>query len=261
MTLRARENPFRTSRLGALRFRHPTLDFAAIAERLESHDRRAEIVGPHGSGKTTLLGELGEHLEGDGFAVHRWRFHADRTPPATRGLVAHARSLGARDALLVDGAGHLARTAWWRVRRAARHAGALVVTAHETNGLPLLVETTTDPALLTGLTRELVGDAAHELEVRLEALFDAHRGNLRDVFLALYDLAADGDAAIAPRPSRAGDQEFSSSSVSGPPSPPLSPTSSSSAGTTGSGSSPGLASSSSVVGIPMRNAAKPGMTT
>ena len=260
MTVRARENPFRTSRIGALPFRHPTLDFETIVARLEGHDRRAEIVGPHGSGKTTLLGEIGDHLEGDGYTVHRWRFHADRAPPPARRLVDAAGALGDRDALLVDGAGHLARPAWWRVKRAARHAGGLVITAHAAGRLPSLLETGTDTGLLEELTRELLGAWSQDLEELTALRFEARHGNLRDVFLDLYDLASKGDARLASFARRGRGQEFSSS-ASGPPSLPLSPTSSSSPGTPCEASSSGLASSSSVVGMPMRNAAKPGITT
>jgi hypothetical protein len=258
VTLLARDNPFRTARIGSLAFRHPRLSFDAVAGDLESLELRAEIVGPHGSGKTTLLGQLGGHLEREGFAVHRWRLFADRRPPPSRTLVREASGFGPRDVLLVDGAGHLSRPTWWRVARAARGAGGLVITAHESGRLPTLLETRTDLALLASLTRELVGTRASALEATLSELFDAHGGNLRDVFLALYDLAAAGDPRLGPH-FGASAQEFSSS-TSGPPSP-VSPISSSSAGTMGSVSDSGFASSASVVGIPMRKAAKPGITT
>lgn len=259
MSVRAHENPFRTTRIGALAFRHPTLDVAAIAARLATRGMRGEIVGPHGSGKTTLLAALGHHLARHGYALHRWVLHADRPAPATRRLARAAAALGPRDALLFDGAGHLGRPAWWRVARAARGVGALVVTAHEGGRLPALVTTRTDLALLASLARELLGPGVEDPSDLLGALFETHHGNLRDVFLALYDLAADGDPRLAPAPG-APPQE-SSSSISGPPSSPASPISSSSAGTIGGVSSPGLDSSASVVGMPMRNAAKPGITT
>lgn len=203
--MRARDNPFRTDRIGRLAFRHPTLPIDAIHACLLGLGRRAAIVGPHGSGKTTLLRELGARMEGDNYRVRRWFLNAQSPVPSTRTLVNEARTLGARDVLLVDGAGHLPRVAWWCVARACRRSGGLLVTTHAEGLLPTLVETRTSFDLLTELTEELTGASAQPLLPLLEELREAHRGNLRDVFLGLYDLAARGDPRLEPprvRPDR-----------------------------------------------------------
>jgi hypothetical protein len=195
--MRARENPFRTERIGRLAFRHPTLSVDAIRGRWLGLGCRAAIVGPHGSGKTTLLRELGDRLANEGLRVRRWFLNAESAVPKTAALVREARTLGDRDVLLFDGAGHLPRLAWWRVARACRGAGGLLVTAHAEGLLPTLVETRTDAALLAELTRELTGRSAPQLHPLLDELRAAHRGNLRDVFLALYDLEAHDDPRLA----------------------------------------------------------------
>ncbi len=195
--MRARENPFRTERIGSLAFRHPTLSFDAIRRRLAAQGGRGAIVGPKGSGKTTLLRELGRRLAGEGLRLRHWFLGAESPAPSTRELVRAARALGPRDALLFDGAGHLPRLGFWRVQRASRGAAVVLTTAHDEGGLPTLVRTGTDAALLRELTRELVGDAWQGLSSLLEELRAAHDGNLRDVFLALYDLAARDDARLA----------------------------------------------------------------
>jgi hypothetical protein len=191
--MRARDNPFRTGRLGRLAFRHPALSVAAIHRRWLGLGCRAAIVGPHGSGKTTLLRELGDRLASEGLRVSRWFLNADGPAPKTAALVREARTLGDRDVLLFDGAGHLSRRAWSRVARASRGVGGLLVTGHVEGLLPTLVHTRTDAALLAELTGELVGRSARPLQPLLDALRAAHGGNLRDVFLALYDLAAHDD--------------------------------------------------------------------
>jgi hypothetical protein len=195
--MRARENPFRTERIGRLGFRHPALPVDAIHRRLLELGCRAAIVGPHGSGKTTLLRELGRRLASEGLRVQRWFLNADGPAPKTRTLVREARSLGARDVLLFDGAGHLPRLGWWRVVHACRGAGGLLVTAHSQGLLPTLVETRTDAALLAELTCELTGPSARRIHPLLEELRAVHRGNLREVFLALYDLKARDDPRLA----------------------------------------------------------------
>ena len=80
--------------------------------------------------------------------------------------------------------------------RACRRSGGLLVTAHEEGLLPTLVETHTSTELLTELTEELIGVSVRPLLPLLEELREAHRGNLRDVFLGLYDLAARGDSRL-----------------------------------------------------------------
>ncbi len=195
--MRARENPFRTERIGSLAFRHPTLSLDAIRRRLAAQGERGAIVGPKGSGKTTLLRELGGRLAGEGLRLRHWFLSAEGPASPTRELARAARALGPRDALLFDGAGHLPRLGFWRVERASRGAAVVLTTAHDEGGLPTLVRTGTDAELLRELSRELVGDAWQGLSSLLDELRAAHDGNLRDVFLALYDLAARDDARLA----------------------------------------------------------------
>ena len=188
--MRAHENPFRTARIGSLAFRHPTLTVPEIAARWRALGRRAAIVGPHGSGKTTLLRELGARLAGEGFRLRHWFLGARRPLPTASSLVREARRLGAGDVLLFDGAGHLPRLVWWRVARACRGAGGLLVTAHAAGRLPTLLETGMTPRLAAALTRELAGADADALEPVLRELYDRHAGNLHEIFLALYDRGA-----------------------------------------------------------------------
>lgn len=194
--MRAHENPFRTQRIGALAFRHPTLSLVALERRWRELGGRAAVVGPKGSGKTTLLRELAVRLRSRGLRVRRWFLNAEDPAPGARILVREARALGSRDVLLLDGAGHLPRLSWWRVERASRGAAGVLVTAHAPGLLPTLVETRTDAALLGALTRELAGPGAAALAPLLADLYRRHHGNLRDVFLSLYDLSARDDPRL-----------------------------------------------------------------
>jgi energy-coupling factor transporter ATP-binding protein EcfA2 len=205
--MRARENPFRTHRLERLAFRHASFGgVAALRERLAQMGRRGAIVGPHGSGKTTLLRELGTQLEAEGLRVSRRYLNAESDPPASaRELLRQARSLCDGDVRLFDGADQLPRFTWRRLVRAARRASGIVATAHGEGLLPTLVRTSTNAALLDELMQELVGDLARELRPLLRELFETHRGNLHEVLLALYDLAArDDPRLVGARSSRSG---------------------------------------------------------
>jgi hypothetical protein len=193
----ARDNPFRTERIGGLEFRPGAESRVALFERLAARGYRGAIVGPHGSGKTTLLRELGPRLEAAGYRVHHWFLNEDLRRPSTRTLVRNARSLGQSDVLLFDGAGHLPALVWRLVAWAARDTGGLLITAHAPGRLPTVVETRTDAGLLAALLEELVGAPAAELAPLAEGLRRARDGNLREVFLDLYDLAAHDDSRLA----------------------------------------------------------------
>jgi hypothetical protein len=196
--VRARENPFRTQRLEGLAFRLGDQRADLLLERFRRMGNRAAIVGPHGSGKTTLARELGDRLAAGGRRVHRRFLNAESPRSARLGWVGRARAMTGEDVLILDGAGHLPRALWWRLRRASRRAGGVLVTAHQAGMLPTLIETRSDAALLTELCRELVGAQADPLVPLLETLWQRHRGNLREVFLALYDLRARDDPRLAP---------------------------------------------------------------
>ena len=192
----ARDNPFRTERIGGLAFRPRAESREALFARLRAAGVRGAIVGPHGSGKTTLLRELAPQLERAGHRVHHWFLNEELPRPSTRTLVREARALGARDVLLFDGAGHLPALAWQRVVRSARAAGGLLITAHVPGRMPTLVETKTDAELLASLLDELLGPRARALAPLAEGLRRTRAGNLREVFLDLYDLAAHDDPRL-----------------------------------------------------------------
>ena len=80
--------------------------------------------------------------------------------------------------------------------RAARRARGIVATAHGEGLLPTLVRTSTNAALLDELMQELMGDRAHGVRPLARELFESHRGNLHEVLLALYDLAARDDPRL-----------------------------------------------------------------
>jgi hypothetical protein len=136
-------------------------------------------------------------LEAEGLRVTRHFLNAESGPVmSSRELLRQARALGDGDVLLFDGAEQLPRITWRRLLRAARRARGIVATAHGEGPLPTLVRTSTNAALLDELMQELLGDRAHGIRPLARELFEAHRGNLHEVLLALYDLAARDDPRL-----------------------------------------------------------------
>jgi ABC-type hemin transport system ATPase subunit len=176
--MRAHENPFRISRAEGLRFRG-VVALDQIVARLAALGYRGAIVGPEGSGKTTLLRELEDALAATGLPTNLMRFDD----------LALLRRVNRETILMIDGAEKLP----WPVHAVlALTTARLVVTAHgRREGLPVLLECAASPALMEELLIELAGrDPA--LVARAKLLFEQKRGNVRQVFSALYDVLAGG---------------------------------------------------------------------
>ena len=185
-----RENPFSTSRVrpGALAYHFPPgINAAALVERFGAAGWRGEIIGPHGSGKSTLLADLMAELARCGRPALLAALH-DRQRRMPAGFYRQSGLL-APAVVVVDGYEQLS---WWsrkRIAWACRRRGlGLLVTAHRPTGLPTLYRTHCDPNRLYGLVCQLLepGEAflsAEEVGARL----DRHGGNVRELFMDLYD--------------------------------------------------------------------------
>jgi hypothetical protein len=198
VTTRPRDNPFAAGRLAALAYRPASGDPEALLDRLAAQGRRGALVGPEGHGKSTLLAELARRLAGRGLSPRSLTIARDR--PLARGALSRfLAAAGPGVALVVDGAGHLGRRDRWRLRRAGRHAAALLVSAHHPGLVPTLAVCTTSPALLDELVRDLLGSREPPVPLPSSSdLYARHGGNLRTALLELYDRCAGIRAGMDP---------------------------------------------------------------
>jgi len=188
--MNAATNPFRVQRTDALTYRPVGMSWSQIIERGDMLRWRCAIVGPHGTGKTTLLHRLAEHFESNGLTP-RHVFINDTTPaPPHRQFIRWVDSLKSNDMLLIDGAERLSRWTRRSLRTRTRHLAGVLLTMHRPAGWPTLIETRTTPALLDDLIDRLPDVDRRILAVDARELFTRHRGNLRDVMRALYDVCA-----------------------------------------------------------------------
>lgn len=179
--MKARDNPFRTERVDALKYRSREFSWNVLELRLEAARWRGAIVGPEGHGKTTLLGEWAERRRclGDQVVWCRMAFGQRRlAEPQRRSLVRSAW-------IFVDGAEQLGWLGWQELRWLTANARALVVTTHQPGRLATVHGCDTSPALLA----ELVAELGHSQQ-DCDALWTRHRGNIRLALRELYDRCA-----------------------------------------------------------------------
>jgi hypothetical protein len=183
-------NPFATcwTKPGAIAFRFADgLSADHIVQQLRDNGWWGEIVGPHGSGKSTLLVALEPALAAAGRTVHAVALRAGQHH-LPRGFLSHALSSSAA-LVIVDGYEQLR---WpdsaWLKHRCRRAAAGLLVTSHQSTGLPTLARLTPDLSLV----RELVALLAERGETPVsladvDACFACHGSNVREIFFNLYD--------------------------------------------------------------------------
>lgn len=183
--MKARENPFRSERVEALRYRSEGFSWDALEARLISMGGRGAIVGPHGHGKTTLLLEWAARCRrrGEGVIAFRLRERQRLLDADQRILL---RDCTARK-VFVDSAEQLSLPGWIELRWLCRRAGKLIVATHRPGRLRTLLRCRTSAALLEELTMELTG-----MRKDRALLWHKHAGNVRGALSELYAHAASG---------------------------------------------------------------------
>jgi energy-coupling factor transporter ATP-binding protein EcfA2 len=187
-------NPFSTrftspGRIEPLDSSGRRLDLGLLVDRLQRLGGTAAIVGPHGSGKSTLLAGLAGEIAGRGGRLQRVRLRSWRDTPSALTAILRMAPGGT---VCFDSWECLGAPGCGLARAVARVAGCgLLVTAHRTGGLPVLVRCDTGVALLRGIVAALPGhDRWWGTLVRaadIDAAFADHGGDLREALSSLYD--------------------------------------------------------------------------
>lgn len=184
-------NPFATRavRPGAIDyvFAHGQ-NLLQLIERFEANGRRGQIVGPHGSGKSTLLATFLAAYADDGRKVIEFSLHDGQRRLPKR--LATLPDVDADTILVVDGYEQL--SLWNRFllnRFCNKRRCGLIVTAHESVGLPEIFRTTTSLEMTERIVEQLLPEGQMTVtRADVQQTFVAHGGNLREVFFELYDL-------------------------------------------------------------------------
>lgn len=183
----AKNNPFGVQRIQAIGYLPQEVSWQQVKTRLKQLDDTAAIVGPHGSGKTTLLRHLEKQLSRSGIQTKKLFINLDTQLP-WQTIKNCVHSMPRKSILFFDGANHLPflRFRHLRFLTHKRRIG-LVITSHREGLLPTLVYCRPHLELLTELTERLLPEPQAVRQSHLAALFESHRGNIRECLWQLYD--------------------------------------------------------------------------
>ena len=194
--MKAHLNPFAPDRVQRLLPFDPELlgtTWEQVETRWQSLHCRAAITGPHGSGKTTFLHTFAEHLAKTSH-VETLFFHRNERhlSPEQKEQLAQLKD-PAHTVLLADGEGHLSlKERRWLRNQSRRMAGYLVARHHRCT-LPTLLSLKVTPQLAHQLLRQIHPAEAARRESDLPHLLRKKSGNLRELWLSLYDNYASQD--------------------------------------------------------------------
>jgi len=187
--MKARDNPFRTDRVLAVRYRPRGGTVKELLKELRRLGFRGALVGANGTGKTTLLEQLEPELRALGFKIRLVRLYDKKRRISKHEMKRFSAELTEEDFILLDGAEQMSPLQWNWFRLRSKKAGGLLITAHSKGMLPTLKECTTSPELLEEIISELLGERALSTD-RSRELFQKHHGNIRQALRELYDVYA-----------------------------------------------------------------------
>ena len=82
------------------------------------------------------------------------------------------------------------RREWLRFKKDTEIFRGLIITAHDEKKLPALIQCDTDIVLLTSIISTLLEGCSLPKGCVIEALYQKHHKNIRDVLRELYDIYA-----------------------------------------------------------------------
>ncbi|WP_035609021.1 hypothetical protein [Haloferula sp. BvORR071] len=188
----ARDNPFAPARLARVLGFDPALNGSSWEEleaKWERLGRRAAVTGQHGAGKTSLLAAWAQRSEAKGDPVIRLFFneqHCQLQDP-DRDLLGECVG----KLVLLDGDCHLS---WWQQRelhRLLRPAAGVLAARHRRGPWPELLRLEPGLELAKILLNRAFSARSGPWSDNLPERWRRHRGNLRELWLELYDEAAE----------------------------------------------------------------------
>lgn len=187
----ARSNPFSTRfiRPGAIPFLFRSGEPAEqLVARLAEHRWRGQIVGPHGSGKSTLLAKLEEPLRVAGRRI--WKLMLQDGERRMPHGWAREANLQEANQIVIDGYEQLSRLQRFATKLTCRRSGwGLLVTAHQSVGLPTIYQTAADVDLAQRVVDALLTGEADKLPAeQIAVAYEQAGGNLRESLFLLYDV-------------------------------------------------------------------------
>ncbi|MGY8767712.1 MAG: hypothetical protein ACKVH8_04660 [Pirellulales bacterium] len=182
-------NPFATSRTrpGRIPFAFEEKEsLELLLENWEEQRFRGVILGPHGSGKSTLLETIYNYFDQQSISYTRFSVR-DQTSFSIREL-----RLVKNSTIVIDGYEQLSWWSRWQIKNHCRkYSNQILVTAHQSVGLPIIFQTSPSLERLQYLADWLMQSHEYHCEIDsscLEEIWNNHPSDLRECLFQLYHL-------------------------------------------------------------------------
>lgn len=186
--MNADHNPFRRSKIEALRYKLSPHQMEQLLSKLNLNDFRGAIIGPHGSGKSTLLEDIQSQLNKQTISTQHFRVHKETLAPQKKTIINSILNAKHGTVTFLDGGENLGLLQWIRLARKINKLKIpLIATTHYPCPLPSLFKTAINVELCHQFTQMLAGAYwSPNLEALVLNTFKKHKGNMREVFRACY---------------------------------------------------------------------------
>ncbi|MBN1982094.1 MAG: hypothetical protein JW795_11220, partial [Chitinivibrionales bacterium] len=184
------QNPFRTSVVSSLSYVDTLQHKAALSARLIRNEVRAAVIGPCGCGKTTLLEALERDARDNQLKLFPIRLTQSQKKVSASQWLQLVR-LAPQTIVTVDGFEQLPFLQRRLFILLCRRVRSIIVTSHTPVALPLQIKIAVTAELFIDLVAQIAQKPIPlETHHALQQLFISLHGNIRDCFMALYDLCA-----------------------------------------------------------------------
>jgi len=188
--MKAHLNPFAPDRVQRLLPFDPRLaetSWQEIESRWKEMGMRGAIVGHKGSGKSTFLKTFAKRLENEQRVIHLFFRGCDRKLGDQEfNQLAQIRD-DKKAIVLIDGEGHLAWNQRRLLRKLSNDAAGYLVTRHHRSSLSTLLHLRSSPQIAETLLHQIGPAEEESIRKELPLLLRKNSGNLREVWLSLYD--------------------------------------------------------------------------
>lgn len=186
----AKDNPFKSGNIDNIEYKFVNSSWDQILANLYALNFRAAVTGNYGTGKTTFIIELSKILKDKGFVVKQFFLNRQDVRSSEHELVSIVLKSDKNTIIIVDGADLLGELNWFFVKFLSLRNKGLIIAGHKKRMLAELHVCKTNHEVMSYALKSVWSDCPSIIKEKAIELFNINNGNIRNVFMELYDYCA-----------------------------------------------------------------------